>query len=257
MSIILDCETIDSTYNSLSNILELNRDEIQNFLSRIDIEEYYKNNPCHYCSADKLLLDEIIKNYKLKIKMDKVCWFHLARTMNNSNYINGIYPLGYYINDLWDNLYSLVKKEIDKGEWIKFKNKIENGYNDHFADLYRTKVKDKFYWGPYGMLVRDSAFSSKEMGNHDYLKVPEIVEDIGICFNKIYGINLVEKYICKSKSIIVKFISDDVKDYYVGIALNYLYNKLHNFKMSLDCNTCYDAKANIIHEQSIINIEEI
>ncbi|AWI03207.1 hypothetical protein [Clostridium drakei] len=50
------------------------------------------------------------------------------------------------------------------------------------------------------MVVKDAAFSSEEIGNHDYLKIPEIVEDICVCFEKIYGINL---YISNSKSMIV------------------------------------------------------
>lgn len=74
---------------------------------------------------------------------------------------------------------------------------------------------------------------------------------------KIYGINLAENYIKNSKSIIVKFISENVKEYYVGVALNYLYSKLHNFRMSLDCNTCYDGKAKIVSKKAILNIEAI
>lgn len=257
MEKILDCETIESTYFSLSNILELDKNEIEHFLKKVDIEEYYNKHPYSDYGADELLLNKIIKNYKVKIQVDKVCWFHLARTMNINTYSDGIYPLGHYIDDLWSILYSLVKEKIDEYEWKKFKKRIETDYDNHFANLYRMKVKDEFHWGPYAMLVRDVAFNSKEIGNHDYLKTPEIVEDISICFEKIYGIDLMENYIKNSKSIIVKFISENVKEYYIGAALNYLYSKLHNFKMSLDCNACYDGKAMIISKKEILNIKEI
>jgi len=104
---------------------------------------------------------------------------------------------------------------------------------------------------------RDVAFSSEKIGNHDYLKIPEIVEDISICFEKIYGISLAENYIKNSKSIVVKFISEDVEGHYIGVALNYLYNKIHGLEMSLDCNTCYDGKASIIPREVILTTEEI
>ncbi|EHJ02369.1 hypothetical protein CDLVIII_5906 [Clostridium sp. DL-VIII] len=257
MEKILDCETIESTYFSLSNILELDKNEIEHFLRKIDIQDYYnKHLYCDYRSYE-LLLNKIVRDYKIKIQIDKVCWFHLARTMDINAYNDGIYPLGNYINDLWRTLYSLVKEKIDEYEWQKFRKRIESDYDNHFANLYRMKVRNEFHWGPYAMLVRDAAFSSKEIGNYDYLKVPEIVENISACFEKIYGINLTENYIKSSKSIIVKFISDNVKDYYVGVALNYLYNKIHNYKMALDCNTCYDGKAMIVSKKEILNIKEI
>lgn len=257
MEKILDCETIESTYQSLSNILELEIKEIEYFLKEIDIEDYYNKHPnCNYM-ADEFLLKKIIKDYKSKIQFDKVCWFHLARVMDNSAFQKGIYPLGKYLDNLWQNLYLLIKDKINECEWNDFRKKIETDYDNHFAYLYRIKSTDEFHWGPYAMLVRDVAFNSEEIENHDYLKIPEIVEDISICFEKIYGINLAESYINNSKSIIVKFISEDVEENYIGVALNYLYNKLHGLEMSLDCNTCYDGKANIILREAILTIEEI
>lgn len=40
------------------------------------------------------------------------------------------------------------------------------------------KLASKQLWGPYAMLVREVAALSKEVGNHDYLDAPEIIEDI-------------------------------------------------------------------------------
>lgn len=257
MDKILDCETVESTYFSLSNILQLDKNEIENFLRKTDIEDYYNKHPYYNHRADEFLLNKIIKDYNLKIQFDKVCWFHLARTMDSLAFNDGIYPLGYYIDNLWMSLYSLVKERISEGEWKKFRNRIEVDYDNHFAYLYRMKVKDEFHWGPYAMLVKDAAFSSQEIGNHDYLEVPEIIEDISICFNEIYGINILENYIKNSKPIIVKFTSENIREYYVGVALNYLYNKLHNYGMTLDCNTCYDGKANTVLREAIIKIEEV
>ena len=45
-------------------------------------------------------------------------------------------------------------------------------------DLNNEKTTNRLHSGPYAMLVKESAFRSSEIGNHDYLEFPEIVEDI-------------------------------------------------------------------------------
>ena len=152
MDKILDCETLESTYCSISNILELDRNEIEYFLNKTDIENYYNEHPNCNVEPDELLLNKIVKDYKLKIQFDKVCWFHLSRTMDNNDFCDGIYPLGHYIDNLWGSLYLLVKEKIDECEWRKFREKIETDYDNHFACLYRIKAANEFHWGPYAML---------------------------------------------------------------------------------------------------------
>jgi len=71
------------------------------------------------------------------------------------------------------------------------------------------------------MLVKEIGFN--DVGNHDYLRVPEIVEDICLSFQQQYGIDLFHRYLSNTKSCIVKFYSENVKECYLYSALYYLY----------------------------------
>ena len=165
--------------------------------------------------------------------------------------------MGEYINEIWDALYCLLPEEYSKTEWQDFRANLEKDMDDHYAFLYRLKINDQIHWGPFAMLVRDIAFKASEVRNHDYLDVPEIVEDICRCFEKFYDYNLLERYKSETKPCIVKFVTTKHRQYYLGSALCYLFYVAHNEKFSLSCNTCFDANSNGIKPNKIQNIEYI
>lgn len=102
--------------------------------------------------------------------------------------------------------------------------------------------------GPFGMLIKDVAFKAEEIGNHDYLNVPEIIEDMG--FADIYKKNAIP--------VIVKFQTKREYDekYYLRYVLNYIYSMVTEKKLSMDCNTCYDGKNQYISPSNIIYVEQ-
>lgn len=76
--------------------------------------------------------------------------------------------------------------------------------------------------GPFAMLVKDGFFSHDEMGNHNYLSIPEWVEDMGAGIAKLFYDN--------SKSVIVKFraIPQFEAEAYLESVLCYLYCALNH-----------------------------
>ena len=77
----------------------------------------------------------------------------------------------------------------------------------HHAYLYGMKVHGKMHWGPYALLSRDHAFKPGEIGNHDYLGAPEIVEDICLCFSEKFEFDLLGAFMKKTKPCVVKFVA--------------------------------------------------
>ena len=75
-------------------------------------------------------------------------------------------------------LFKIFKDTEHDSRLHEFKKKGIKNYH------YQLKTPDPFHWGPFAMLVRDVAFNAKAIGNHDYLWLPEIIEDI---FNGYYG----------------------------------------------------------------------
>ena len=72
------------------------------------------------------------------------------------------------------------------------------------------KVRNPFHWGPYAMLVKEIAFVTDEVRNHDYLDAPEIVEDICFTFSDKYNFDLLRIFKSNTYPCIVKFIFQEL-----------------------------------------------
>jgi hypothetical protein len=103
----------------------------------------------------------VCKEATLAGKYDRTCWFHLTRTITANKFRQGILPLGQRLDAVWDFLYS---------------------------------VSDAMHWGPYALLIKDHAFKSEQIGNHDYFDSPEIVEDVCIYFTERHRFDLLAAF---------------------------------------------------------------
>ena len=250
--IVLDCESLDSTYDSVQSIFRLTRQAIDRVFATLDVERFYRENRDYPRDAPHLLLEKISAQSSCAIQFDAVCWFHLSRAPSADSFRNGIFPLREQLDAIWDYLRSLVGSVISNEDWNRFRNKMGNSPS---ADLYHMKVNDAFHWGPYGVLVRDAALRPTQIGNHDYLRIPEIVEDISLCFEEQYGFDLCSAFIQNSQPVIVKFIDKDPHHRCLPPALYYLYSRFHGEALSLACNTCFDGRGERIRADQIRSVE--
>jgi hypothetical protein len=248
---VLDCETIDSTYESLEQILGLGRSQLESVFEGIDVESFYEENRSYPHPPESLIFSEVRKVATLPGFYDRTCWFHLTRTAPSNNFAQGILPLGQYLDSIWSFLFQLARKHISPEEWGKFRR---NMGPHHHAGLYWMKAKDEMHWGPYALLTRDHAFKSKEIGNHDYLGAPEIVEDICICFSERYEFDLLGAFMRKTKPGIVKFF-DGPRGDCVSTAIYHLYNSYRGNGCSAQCNTCYDGEGAPVMPERIMKVE--
>jgi len=256
--IAIDCENIKTIYLTLEKILNISIDKILNFIKNLDLDEFYQKNADYFDTGDKALFDLLTQNINIKYsKIDYTYWFHLTRTNKNKLLNDGLLPLGLIIDKIWNYLYSLINLEINEYEWKSFRKHLENDMGNHYAELYRLKLNNKNSWGPYAMLIKESAFKSSEMGNHDYLKIPEIIEDICICFEEKYKINLAKIFINNTKPCIIKFSVKGGEYYLLKPILYYIYCTMHNKSLSIYSNTCFNAEGELINSDSILKIEYI
>ncbi|MDA1786280.1 hypothetical protein PDL07_26885 [Bacillus cereus] len=254
---ILDCTTESTMYESLESILGLSKQEIQKFFSDFKSNFHLYENPDDN-PKDKLLLEQIKKLIgKSDINYDRTVWFHGTRT--NNDFKDGILPLGDIIENIWDDLYKLVQKEISLEKWTEFRRHVENSLDVAGAYHYNQKINSPKEWGPYGLLIREITFIPPEefsdIGNHDYLKIPEIIEDICIEFEKQYNLQLEERFKNNSSRCIVHFYTFDTKETYIGSALLYLYLCFHDFKMENDCSISFDGKGVKVPSEHILSVE--
>jgi hypothetical protein len=250
--IVLDCESLDSTYNSIQSVLGLTREAIQCVFASLDVERFYAENRNYPHDAPHLLMEKIKSASSSQIKFDAVCWFHLSRVLSPNTFENGILPLGDQVSAIWESLRSLVGTWVSDKDWNRFRN---NMGASHSAFLYHMKVNDRDHWGPYGVLVRDVGLCPNEIGNHDYLGVPEIIEDICLCFAEQYNFDLLSAFLQNSRPCIVKFIDEQSHTRCLPPALYYLYSRFWAKPLSLSCNTCFDGGGKVIPAEKIQQVE--
>jgi len=252
---ILDCESRQSMFESLEQITGISEGVLLTFFDEFDLDEYYEErDPEYTVEADDLFVEMLKKMSPRKnFQFDGTAWFHLTRTYPGNDFSEGILPTHKVIDKLFDYLYTLQKK-LNQEEWNRFRLSFSQSGNE-YAYLYNLKLSKKSLCGPYAMLIKEVAFCPHDIGNHDYLKIPEIVEDICMVYQEQFGEDLAEKFISSTKPCIVKFINDSVDEYYLGVVMNYLYHVHKGLKISLNCNTSYDAKGELIPNKNIVKIE--
>ncbi|PEA83803.1 hypothetical protein [Bacillus pseudomycoides] len=241
-------------YESLKKILGLTKQEIQQVFRNFKVPSSLHEYSNDYKTIDTLLLEQIKKTIgKNRVNYDRTVWFHLTRT--NSDFKDGILPLGDIIENIWNDLYKLIEKEVSLEQWLEFRAKMETTSRSNSADLYRLKINEKKHWGPYALLVREVAFLSSEIGNHDYLGIPEIIEDICREFNDQFNLQLEKRFKDNHSKCIVHFYTTEGKEEWLGIVLNYLYHRFHDIEVDWDCNTCFDGRNMKVSPENILNVE--
>jgi hypothetical protein len=248
--IVLDCESLDSAYESIQSIFGLSRQTIDEVFAAPDFERLQLEHGLQ--DEPHLLFERFKAESSSQFRLDAVYWFHLSRVQSPNAFESGILPLRDQVDNIWDSLRLMVADRISDSEWAEFRK--EMGDSDS-AFLYHLKRNDPDHWGPYGVLVRDVAFCPTEIGNHDYLDMPEIVEDISLCFEDRYGFDLRSAFTQNSKPCIVKFVDTNPHERCFPPALYYLYSRFHGGRLSLSCNTCFDGRGSSVRPEQIHRIE--
>lgn len=251
---ILDCENTDTMFKSIENITGLQKNELIKMFDLFDLDEFYKNND--WISADELFLNKIKQMRKLShFHYDLTVWFHLTRTIPNNQFNEGLLPLNLVLENLWEFMFSLQSDLLSKNNWTNFRSLLETDNSLDSAFQYQLKFKDNLHWGPYAMLIREVAFNSNEIKNHDYLDVPEIIEDICNPFFEKYEFDLLDRFRQATTPCIIKFKTAFSDEEHLGIVINFLYHKHRNIELNMDCNTCFDGEGKIVPFESILKIE--
>jgi hypothetical protein len=162
----------------------------------------------------------------------------------------GIHSLGAALEKIWE---TLAEALTDSRKRARLRELKESGVPDY---QFNSKTRNKLHHGPYAMLVRDSAFRASEMGNHDYLALPEIIEDICNGYELKYKERIHGEVARALRRCIVTFeVSERDSAYLLKPSLYYCWCIAHNEELSLYANTCYDANGVTVPRSAIQSIE--
>ena len=183
---------------------------------------------------------------RIKAKRFDICWYHATRTWDPNSYTKGIRPLSDVVDEIKCRIENLMRRNGIKSSV----NEAISQSNSPFAQLYLMKINDHNHGGPYGFLIRSAIFEPSRLGYHDYLKIPEIVEDVLMCVKSLSGIDLTDQYNFETKKVIIKFKSEYKNDYALRNVIGFAYTG------NVGMNTFCDNKG-IVPESHILEIDVI
>ena len=246
---VIDCENQESAVNSLCGLFRCSSDDLCDQLLQIDIDRTYEQDEPD-CPPDEFLYRRLVLAFGQPDEPQGIYWFHLTRTSPQNRFHEGILPLGMALDSIWEMVLSIFKFSQ---HFSRLQSMRMHGVSNYH---YQLKTPDPFHWGPFAMLVRDVAFDAKRIGNHDYLWLPEIIEDICNDYLDKYGVSIHEDVVNALVPCIIKFVARDNNDTgCVGPAINYVYSCIRGEPVSHYANTCFDAGGRVIPPGDILKIE--
>ncbi len=252
MTFILDCESPESAINSLSRVFSCSSSEFADLSNSLDLETTFIETGIHKeIPFEEYVLNTFSDHIQPPLPFDKVCWFHGSRTFRGNNFNEGILPLNLVLPQVWNFLINNAPNEKTQRNLVRLK---ENGVPDFH---YNLKAPDTIHWGPYAYLVKESLYNADELGQHNYLAIPEIVEDICNGYKAKYENEIISFYSKILLPCIVKFIipSYERSQDATNVALCYAYFSSRNEPINTLAITCYDGNGNAISSENILNVE--
>lgn len=253
MEFEIDCDSKDKVFQSLSNGFACDSDQLRSILLELDIEKIYEKDRKNIdIRADEYLYEYVIKQLGNHKPLKRVSWFHITRTTRQNDFKDGIIPLVDCLDRIWSMLKDIPTDKVIKNNLKALKN---NGVPNC---LYRLKHNNQVLSGPYAWLVKDIAFNANDLGQHDYLGMPEIIEDICNGYEKKFGESIFEIYQSFLVPKIVKFQSSKRIDTgCVNTALYYAYEVVRSNQPSHNCVTCFDGKGSKIEPELIVSVTTV
>jgi hypothetical protein len=249
----LDCETVETTLASVANIFGISPAFLETFLDELETPNWDAEEPSLYPSQ---VVEKLQGKTGEACSFDATCWFHFTRTLETNRFEDGILPLGESIDLVWQALFSLLERGLSKVEWDSFREHVESDSCSRSGCLYQLKLRNPRLWGPYALLIREFGFRTPELGNHDWLRIPEIVEDICLCFEQRYGSShLMRRFQENTSPCVVKFVEHRADQANLETALYYLYTMHYGYGWSQYFGNTFDRSGESVPASKICKIE--
>ncbi len=180
------------------------------------------------------------------------CWFHGTRVPLGTTFEEGILPLGAVVPTLQERLVAELDNP-DARAAVQRAFATKGGNSFHFGN----KLSHDVHGGPYAILVREVANYANELGQHDYLRMPEIIEDLCEEVRAGCGLNLLPFYEERWRPAMVKFVAPagDSGAYALGIALRYLHAMELEGKPDAGAVWCFDGENQAVPAERILKVE--
>ena len=245
----LDCETIDTAYESLANIIDVAHPELSGVFDSIAPGRLVGESPEGWPTRWRRLFSFVQEETRCRAHFDATCWFHCTRTWDHA-FREGLLPQSLAEERIWQFLYQLVRDPQMKNRWEEVREGAQR------SPLYSERRQGgSSEDGPFGLLIRESAMAACHSPRFvNYFDLPELVDYI--CRADILqGTDLAGEYRARTKPTIVKFRTKCHRADELRVAVFYAYAKRHGLDVTESCNWCYCGKGRGIPKEDILKVE--
>lgn len=249
--LVLDCESFDTALVSLSKIFQTTPENLKILFSAKEIGAHYEIHWRELPEFRSYIYAIAEQHFGSPLLLDAICWFHTTRVLPGTTFSEGILPLDAALPSLKERLLEAVE---DAGVKAQLHHALYSGcVGDHH---YANKTQNSMHWGPYAILVRDVASCATNLWQHDYLAMPEIIEDICNGFDGLVRNALLAIFSEKLRPATVKFTAlVDRDEPYIATALCYVHSMIQDGKLDTNSVICFDGKNNPVPPQDILKVE--
>lgn len=253
MPIILDCEDGESALASLSDCFNLTPGKLSDILRSIDVQSYYiswENSPD--VDHTEFLYNYVVEEAGHPNNTDYICYFHTTRTTEANNFYSGILPLCDVIEVIWQTLCNIFVGTNIERNLLDMKN---NGFENFH---YNNKIDKESAYGPFAILVREIADDPERLSQHNYFRMPEIIEDICDGYYTAFGEPIYNQVHDALHPCVVKFSKAMAADQgCIEAALYYAYTYVNSLPVSGGSVWCFDGENQPVTYDEIIYIDFI
>ncbi len=249
----LDCETRQCAEVSVLAAFGCTQEELQAFLADPAHLAYFEANwktiPVDF---DRFLFRRACETLGAPTLPMEFCWFHGTRVPAGTTFEEGILPLGAVVPKLQERLIAELDDPAAK-EAVRraFVNKGGNSF--HFGN----KLSHAVHGGPYAILVREVADHANALGQHDYLRMPEIIEDLCEEVRADCGLDLLPTFEERWRPAVVKFVAPagDSGEFALAVALRYLRAIELDGRPDAGAVWCFDGGNRTVPRAWIVGVE--
>lgn len=251
------CSSPSTACSTLQSWFQCTESEIKNFLRTNWMQKYEQTGQFYDTDFEDYLYKCALKRFTPTQNVSRIHWFHGTRSTNPSSFKErGIIPLNQILPELQWKLDSLAEKH-----GIPQATKISENHGHH-AFLMSLKKQNDMDQGPCAMLNLEAVTNATQYDCHDYIDMPEIIEDYAYVKYGDYAEKLLSIYRKIASPIVVEFwcTPEDLNCpkpcHVIGTVLLYLYMAMHKYEdvSWSGCNTCYSGCGNIVDPSQIIRV---
>ncbi|MGK2699058.1 hypothetical protein [Serratia surfactantfaciens] len=249
--LILDCSSRSQALNTLSAGFGCSPEKLKKVLLSLDLEHIYETDHSIMVDANQYLKDYVSAELGEPGPFSRAFWFHGTRTFAGNTFPGGLLALNHSKSLAVKMLVDLAPDESVRKhlrQWFE-----TEGVPDA---LFQLRTGDSLHWGPYGHLVRELHFHASKNGLHNYLRLPELVEDVCNAYLDKYGQDLTPHYLCVLHPCIVWFQEDIVYEKgALETALAYAYTSVRSLPPDTNATLGIDCEGKSVSNSAIAKIE--